>query len=241
MISLSSAFWAGLLAFFSSCLTSLLPLYFSYIVLFARSEKSAGQNNPADPIYSSGKDRWLLFRQTCLFSLGFISFFIILGVFSGGISRWLIEYRSLIQKTGALLLVGWVVLQAVSWLGIGYLGVGYHQGYFGRAIKNLLKLGSFNSFILGAVVGISWTPCIGPVLALILLMASQENEAVRGGLRLFIFGLGLSVPFLIISLFFDRIKSGLKKLRPIAWSVQIVVSLAIIYLAAMMWRGELFG
>jgi len=194
-ISAPGAFLAGILSFLSPCVLPLVPSYLSYITGSVFSG-AAGEN-------STGR----VGRSTALFSLlfiaGFSSVFVSMGIAAGFVGGLLTEYREIIRIGGGLLIVVFG-LHIAGWLRIGVL-----NSYFKFEGKGLAP-GYLRSLLAGMIFAAGWTPCVGPILGAILVMAGTAGSASRGALLLGLYSLGLGVPFFIISLsanyFLARIK-----------------------------------
>lgn len=194
-ISAPGAFLAGILSFLSPCVLPLVPSYLSYITGSVFSG-ATGEN-------STGR----VGRSTALFSLlfiaGFSSVFVSMGIAAGFVGGLLIEYREIIRIGGGLLIVVFG-LHIAGWLRIGAL-----NSYFKFEGKSIAP-GYLRSLLAGMIFAAGWTPCVGPILGSILVMAGTAGSASRGALLLGLYSLGLGVPFFIISVsanyFLARIK-----------------------------------
>lgn len=182
------AFIAGIVAFFSPCVAPIIPAYLSYAS--GVSVKDSGVVNPL---------RSQTFRHGLWFVAGFILIFIILGFSISTIGRTFLHARPIVEKVGGILLVilGIHLLEIIKipWL--------YRSLQFNLNEK-VTKRGAASSFLVGSTFGFAWTPCIGPTLAVILFWASQAGTATKGAFLLAAFGLGIAVPFLLMSLAVSR-------------------------------------
>src|SRR5262249_13794844 len=91
-----------------------------------------------------------------------------------------------------------------------------------RLTAHLSGAGYPTSFLVGLVFGLGWTPCVGPILTAILLLASQADTLNTGVLLLFVYSLGLGIPFLALGAAFDRLAPALKRLTPHLHTVEFV-------------------
>jgi cytochrome c-type biogenesis protein len=87
------------------------------------------------------------------------------------------------------------------------------KGFKGIEIKNSNPKTYLGAFLFGSAFGVSWTPCVGPILVAILLMASTTNSIITGGLLLFIYGIGLALPLILFSLYVDKLNKKNKVWR----------------------------
>jgi len=174
-------FAAGLLSFFSPCVLPLIPSYLSVL---------------AGGMEASGKKRFSLLITTFFFILGFSLIFIVLSViisstflFMGGISKY-------IQIAAGII----VIILGLNFI-FDFIGFLNYEKRF--RITNKPR-GLIGAFIAGAAFGAGWTPCIGPILTSVLLLAGQSGETGAAILYLAVYSLGLGLPFLLAALFLDR-------------------------------------
>lgn len=215
---LFSAALAGLLSFLSPCVLPLIPAYLSFI---------SGSSVAA---LSKGEDRARLFGRSLAFSAGFTLAFTLLGVIFSG-SAMFVGGNKASQYIGIL---GGIVILI---LGINML---FDFLKFLSADSRLIAKftgtktkGLSGSFVLGLAFAAGWSPCIGPILASILLMASREGNIGKAVALLLSYSLGFALPFLVSGLFFEKLKPLLsfltkkgKTVRTISGIVLIIVGLA---------------
>jgi cytochrome c-type biogenesis protein len=134
---------------------------------------------------------------TALFVLGFSAVFATEGVAFGGLGSVLRTHiAGLTQILGGLTII----------LGLLFAGVFDRFPVTGRIIRPSVRprAGLAGAPVLGVLFGLSWTPCIGPTLSVVMGLALTSGTAVRGALLMFVYGLGLGIPFLIVALLFQR-------------------------------------
>ena len=236
-VPLFLAFFAGLLSFLSPCVLPLIPSYLS-ILGGAGLEKNGlektgldkNDRNPRDnPVY-----RRRLVWTAAAFVLGFSTVFIILGILIsstflliGGVSR----YINLAAGIIVIILGINLCIDFFSFLNYEkrpFLGL-----YLGQ--KNKIHLSAAAAFIAGAAFGTGWTPCIGPVLTGILLMASQSGQTPRAVLYLALYSAGLALPFLGAAAFLDfflkqarQLHSHLALIQRISGVILIIIGISIL-------------
>ncbi|AKI98198.1 cytochrome C biogenesis protein [Kosmotoga pacifica] len=178
-MSHGSAFLGGLLSFFSPCVLPLIPVFFS--VLMGSAKKP--------------KDRFL---KGVFFTIGMSLFFFLLGTGAGGLGQFIGKNRELMNiiSGGLFILFAFLYLFEVSFKGIKINVFKFHGGVI-------------SAFLLGSVLGMIWVPCAGPILGSILVLAANQGTASQGGLLLFTYSLGLSIPFLTLSGFVAKLTSKL--------------------------------
>lgn len=179
------AFGAGLISFLLPCTLPLVPGYLSYMAGIGAEEVHTGE-----------KAHRVVGAAT-LFVLGFSLVFTALGATLSYIGSFLLPYReALTRLSGVIVIVMALVIMGLFQLPIFYRELRFHPGR---------GLGIWSSFPLGMAFAFGWTPCIGPVLTSILAVATTQHTAQRGALLLFVYALGLGVPFLVVAFFAGRV------------------------------------
>ncbi len=197
-INVGIAFLAGLASFFAPCVVPLLPAYVGYFTGVGVSDDAVKEN------------RKRILKYSLFFVFGFLLIFILLGLSATSVGHLFAQHKFVIARAGGVVLI---------LLGLFMLGVFKNPAFYRERKFNihgkLSKYQSVNSFALGVTFGFAWTPCIGPVLAVILFWASQSDTILQGLVMMIAFGLGIAVPFLLISLFIDRLMPWLRKTQKI--------------------------
>jgi cytochrome c-type biogenesis protein len=211
---------AGAVTFLSPCVLPLVPGYLSYVT--GMSGVDAQRSRPASlalapagaagqPAAGGGVAVGQATRQaappaaarprtiagTALFVLGFSAVFASEGVAFGGLGALLKTHSAVVtQVLGALTIV----------LGLLFAGVFDRFPAAGRMLRPSVRprAGLAGAPVLGALFGLGWTPCIGPTLSVVLLLATYTGTAARGAVLMFAYGLGLGIPFLLMALAFQR-------------------------------------
>ena len=206
ILNLIIAFGAGLISFLSPCVLPLIPGYISYI-----SGESLG-----DIVEKQKK----ILLKTILFSLGFSLVFISFGATASFIGNLLLEYSNSLRIVAGLVIIIFS-LQLIGILNLNFLNK--EKRIYTKNYSNNL----FFSFIVGAAFGFGWTPCIGPVLGSILVLAATESSIGKGILLLSFYSLGLAIPFVLsgygISKFLEFSKNFKKNTRRISIAGGIVL------------------
>ncbi len=216
-IGLSAAFIAGLLAFFSPCVLPLLPVYLSIL---------AGSG-----VYASGKHSPIIIN-TSAFILGFSTVFVVLGLSVTAIGQYLILNRPILVRLSGIL---------VMILGLFLLGV-FNIPFLLRERRKRIKFEAINpvsAFILGCTFSLGWTPCIGPVLSSVLLMASSTQNFKYGFLMLLLFSFGLALPFFVLTLAADSVKNFLGITKKYTPYIQKVAGVMLIIMGILLFLNRL--
>ena len=187
-VTFLGAFIGGLIVFFSPCVLPIVPFYLSYMAGASMSEISA------EGALAPGV-RKRAFLASIMFSLGIVTVFVLLGAAAYGLSQ---TFRGM--QTEFRLFAALVVLI----MGLHFLGV-IRIGFLNRAFqmdagdtKNMSVLGAY---VVGFAFAAGWTPCVGGVLTAVVFAASTEATALRGLALLLVFGIAMTAPFVVASLF----------------------------------------
>jgi cytochrome c-type biogenesis protein len=178
------AFAAGVVSFASPCVFPLVPGYLAFVSGGGREER-----RPLLPIL--------------LFILGFATVFTLLGVSIGALQ--FIKSSLGLRIAGAVVLL-FGVLMILYALRIGWMGLYAER----RPFLAKVRPGPAGALPLGMAFAAGWTPCLGPVLGAILTLAGSQQSAFRGGALLFVYSLGLGLPFLLIGLGVKRLMGALQ-------------------------------
>lgn len=213
-----TVFVAGLLSFFAPCIVPLLPVYVGYL--------SKGTGNEAIPVTTEEKGKFAfankrLIFQTLVFVIGLSTAFVLLGFGAGAIGK-ILNNRIVLYISGTIVII----------LGLHQIGL-FKIGFLERTkkveVEKSSRGGILGAYLLGLTFSLGWTPCIGPVLATVLGLASGNGSALYGGFLMMIYSAGLALPFILISLFagffmvrFRKLNKHLGKIR-IAGGVLIVI------------------
>jgi cytochrome c-type biogenesis protein len=192
LLAVPIAVFAGLLSFLSPCVLPLLPGYLSYTTGLSGADVVAG---------NAGRGRML--AGALLFVAGFTVVFVALGMATGGLARWLIEYRTTLN-----LVVGIFTIV----LGLAFLGL---VPILQRDVRfhRVPAVGLVAAPLLGVLFAVGWTPCVGPTLGVIESLALTGGTATRGGILLASYSLGLGIPFVLFALMWRRASTGITWLR----------------------------
>ncbi|WP_373419855.1 cytochrome c biogenesis CcdA family protein [Paenibacillus amylolyticus] len=226
LVFLFGVFGAGLLSFFAPCILPLIPVYMSYL-----SGSMVNGTNQQQPDTNSIRLRSTLVLRTFLFVLGLSLVFVLLG-FGSGIVGNLISSPVFIAICGAI-----VVLFGIYQTGLIRLSWLERE----RKLSNdQAKRGGYvGAFLLGLTFSFGWTPCIGPVLAAILGIAAGEGSPLYGGFLMFLYTLGLAIPFLILSVFSEYVMKRIRGLYKYMGVIKITSGCILIVMGLLLMTDRL--
>jgi cytochrome c-type biogenesis protein len=191
LLAIPVALLAGLVSFFSPCVVPLLPGYLAYATGLGAAE------------VIEGRRRRRMLAGASLFVLGIAVVYVATGAIVGSAGRAILAYAPEITR------VLGVVIIVLGLIYAGVLRIGQRDLRFTR----LPTVGVAAAPLLGAVFALGWTPCIGPTLGVVLNLALNEATAQRGGLLMFVFALGLGVPFVLAGLAYTSMTRAVDVLR----------------------------
>jgi cytochrome c-type biogenesis protein len=193
------AFISGIVSFFSPCVLPLIPSYLFFIsgISFDNYRKDDSQ-----------KYRKVVIIHTSAFILGFSLVFVSLGLTSSFIGKVFSVYQTYIVRIGGfvLIIMGLYLLNVIK---IPLLNQGRMIHLKGK------PLGFLGSVFVGATFSFGWTPCVGPILSSILIIAGTSQDIVQGAYLLGLYSLGLAIPFFISAILFHKLFLLLQKFRAV--------------------------
>lgn len=202
-LDLPLLFIEGLLAFVSPCMLPMLPVYLMYLAADTEHGKRASVVN------------------TVGFVCGFTAIFMALGATATAVGSLLNAHLLLLQRVSGLV---------IFVFGLHFLGI-LRLGFLDTEKKlnvQLKQRGFFGAVIFGAAFSMGWTPCLGPFLGSALLLAGNTDTVAAGVFYLFVFSMGLGVPYILAALFFTRIKVIFQQLRKRGRVIKIISGIVLV-------------
>jgi cytochrome c-type biogenesis protein len=200
------AFLAGLVSFVSPCVLPLVPAYLSFLTGSSIEELREG-------LPASGLRRHPI-SHSLAFIAGFTAVFVLLGASASAIGSALRENQVLIARIGGVIVIV---------LGLQMMGV-LRWRLLARDTRAQVRTEE-RSLLASAIVGLAfaagWSPCIGPILAGILTLASQERSVWQGAGLLFVYSMGLAVPFLITAAAVGAVLPALNRLKRFLPAIEV--------------------
>lgn len=206
-VNLLIAFFAGLASFLAPCVIPLVPAFIGYI----SGVSVADLTNPKE----TSKYQSKVLINSLFYIAGFSLVFVILGLSATALSRGLAVNRSLFLQAGGLL----IILFGLYSLGVFNFLRFTLKEFQVQLPESLRRISFLGPFLLGTTFALAWTPCVGPILGAILTMAATTQNLGSAALLLFVYSLGISLPFLLIAL---TLSSSYKLLLKIGSSLRFV-------------------
>ena len=190
-------FLEGLLSFFSPCILPLLPVYLGYLAGNTKEKLEDGTYR-----YKQST----VFLHTLCFVLGISFAFFILGMAFSALGSFFQEYKLWFSRVGGVLIIFLALIQ------LGFL----RFSFLSREKKlpfrwNLERMNPFVALIMGFTFSFAWTPCVGPALSSVLILASSAENALIGNLLVLVYTAGFIIPFLLLGLFTSKALNFVKK------------------------------
>src|ERR1700757_3946002 len=216
-----AAFVAGLISFLSPCVLPLVPGYVSLISGVGVEELKAQE----------GQLLRKVMLNSAAFILGFSIVFITLGAISTEVGQFLSRYKSVLaQVAGVVVIVFGLHLTGIFKIKALYTDARLHGGKGGNT--------PWGSFVIGFAFAFGWTPCVGPILAVILGFAATQDSVIKGTLLLAVYSLGLAVPFLLTSLGIERFLKFYSRFRSHMHALEVASGGLLIILGGLLVAGR---
>ena len=186
-ISYGGAALAGILSFLSPCILPMVPFYLCYMAGISMQELRS------DGGISAGAQTRLV-GSAVAFALGVTTIFVLLGLGATALGQAFIAWKNQLA---------WVAAAVLAVFGLHFLGVIrvpflYREA---RIETSAEPSGLIGAYVMGLAFGFGWTPCVGPALAAILFVASGTGNLLHGGALLFVYGIAMTLPFVVAALF----------------------------------------
>lgn len=217
-ISLLLVFIEGLLSFLSPCVLPIIPIYMGYLA--GNSNKKRNSN-----------------KKVLLFTISFI-FGILLAIFLMNASinllqGFLKEHMTLFVRIGGVIIVLLGIYQ------LGFIKINFLQRTFRFSLKIGNKMNVMIAFVMGFTFSFAWTPCIGPALSSILILAASSGDFWYSNFLMIIYALGFTLPFLVLGLFTNKALNWLNSHNNIVKYTTKIGAVILIVFGLMMFSGKL--
>jgi cytochrome c-type biogenesis protein len=220
-VGIPAAFLAGLVSFLSPCVLPLVPGYVSLISGVGIEELKAQE---------TALLRKVMLNSTA-FVLGFSIVFVTLGALSTEVGQLAAEYKSTLARVAGVLVIVF---------GLHLTGILRIKALYADKRLHNVKGGNtpWGAFVIGFAFAFGWTPCVGPILSGILLIAAAQNSVAKGILLLTVYSLGLAVPFLLTAVGIERFMKFYGGFRRHMHVVEVISGALLIVLGGLLIFGK---
>ena len=215
---------AGLVSFLSPCVLPLVPPYLGYLSGASLEAMSHGAAGAAD--------RGVV-RAALLFVLGFTTVFVALGAGASVLGQWVQLHKGQLSLVAGIVIIGF----GAHFLGVLRVPLLYRQARFRLPTSPGANLAG--AYLMGLAFAFGWTPCIGPVLATVLAVAANEASLGAGVRLLFVYSLGLGIPFVLAAAALGPFLALLQRMRRHLRHVEMVMGALLIATGVLMLTGSL--
>lgn len=217
-VGITIAFGAGVLSFLSPCVLPLVPSYLSFVTGMSLEDLQKGVDRRATLVHS------------LLFVAGFTGIFLLLGASASFLGQFFKVYEVWIARIGGLV----IMILGLHLAGALRLTPLMREKRVHLHDKPAGYLGTVG---VGAAFGAGWTPCIGPVLGAILTFAASQDHFWSGVGLLFVYSLGLAVPFLLSALALDAFLGAFSRFRRFLPVIQVAAGVLLVILGLLLMTG----
>ena len=193
------ALLAGFLSFLSPCVLPLVPPYLCFLG-GTTFDQLTGEDETPPHVYKT------VIMSSVVFVLGFTTIFVILGATATAAGQLMVDNLSLLGKIAGVV----IIIAGLHFLGVLHIPMLHREA---RYHADARPAGLIGAYVIGLAFAFGWTPCVGPVLAAILAMAAGEDSVRQGVALLFVYSLGLGIPFIAAAIAIKPFMSTLQRFR----------------------------
>jgi cytochrome c-type biogenesis protein len=204
---------AGVLSFLSPCILPLVPPYLCFLTGSDLSRLSATDSEA--PLSR------LALSRSAFFVAGFATVFVILGATASSLGQWMAQWFDLLAIVAGILILG----MGLHFLGVFRIGLLFREARF-QALQR--PAGPLGAYLVGLAFAFGWTPCVGPVLAAILLIAGTQDAAAHGVALLTAYSVGIGLPFIAAAAFVGPFLRFLRQFRTYVPIVEKIMGVALV-------------
>ncbi len=223
-VTYPAAFLAGLLSFLSPCILPLIPAYFSFITGYSIEKLVAIDNDEI---------RQRVFFSTLSYVMGFSIVFVLMGASASYLGKLFYQHKDIFRIAGGIL----IILLGIHLAGIVRIRKLDVEKRIHLKKKPLHFLGTF---FVGMAFGVGWSPCIGPLLGAILVVAGSQETVRQGVLLLSVYSAGLALPFIIISVCIQSLLRFIKKATRVVKYVNATAGILLILMGLLLVTDRLY-
>ncbi|MDI3334905.1 cytochrome c biogenesis protein CcdA [Defluviimonas aestuarii] len=218
------ALLAGILSFLSPCILPMVPFYLCYMAGISMAELRS------DATIAPGAQRRLILSAIA-FAFGVTTIFVLLGMGATALGQVFREWLRPLSYVAA----GILFLFGLHFLGILRIPFFYREARIEAKVEPSTMLGAY---VMGLAFGFGWTPCVGPALAAILMVASGLDTIWRGAVLLFVYGVGMTAPFVLAAVFAKPFLAWMNRSRRYLGHVEKIMGVMLIAFAILIATGS---
>ncbi|MBV1864216.1 MAG: cytochrome c biogenesis protein CcdA [Rhodobacteraceae bacterium] len=217
-ITFLGAVSAGLLSFLSPCILPMVPFYLCYMAGIGMSDLQSEADIPP-------ATHRKLILASIFFALGVTTIFVLLGLGATALGQAVRTWKQELSYVSAAFLF----VFGLHFLGILRIPLLYREARVELNNNNASTLAG--SYLMGLAFGFGWTPCVGPALAAILMIAGGMGDMMQGGLLLLVYGMSMTLPFVIAAIFAKPFLRWMHRNRKYMGAVEKVMGAMLIIFA----------
>ncbi|HZP77621.1 MAG TPA: cytochrome c biogenesis protein CcdA [Pseudolabrys sp.] len=196
-VTIAAALVAGLVSFLSPCVLPLVPPYLVYLAGASLERLADGEAQP--------RVRGETVVAALLFVAGFTTVFVALGASASVIGSLVRAYSSELATIAGIV----IIIMGLHFLGLTRIALLYRE----KRVEVPKPVGLWGAYVMGLAFAFGWTPCIGPILAVILAIAASQATVAKGAGLLAVYSLGLGIPFIVAALAVEPFAAFLARFR----------------------------
>lgn len=224
-VTYGGAMVAGLLSFLSPCILPIVPFYLCFLAGISMGELQGSQTG-------NWNSRRRIILATVFFALGIITVFMGLGATATIFGQALRSYFGVLRYVAG----GIVILLGMHFIGILRIPLLYRQARIDTQQNPVSLMGAY---IVGLAFAFGWTPCVGPVLAAVLFAAGAQETAWQGASLLLVYGLGMTLPFVIAAVFASQFLGFMSRFRKYFGLVEKLMGVLLIMFGLLIITGRI--
>lgn len=213
-------FLEGMATFLSPCILPLLPIYISYITGYSVEQLEG------DP----GIKKCIVLYNALFFVLGFTLVFVVMGITASALGRFLSLNRALLRKISGIVIISMGLYLS------GFIKIPFLEAERRFRVRSGGRK-AVTSLVMGAAFGFGWTPCIGPILGSVLMLAGASDTLYSGAGLLVIYSLGLGIPFLLAAALINVFMRGFNLISPYLNKIKLASGILLVLMGIMVFIG----
>jgi len=222
-VTLFAAFGAGFLSFVSPCVLPLIPGYLSFVSGVSLEEMRGD---------AAGAARRQVLLTSLAFVLGFSLVFIALGASASVIGKFLFRHSSIIGKAAGVL----VIIFGLHTMGV--FRIPFLEADT-RVRAGAKPKSVFGAVIVGMAFGFGWTPCIGPILSGILVLAGTKDTVREGVVMLAVYSMGLGIPFILTALAINKFFAATGRIRRYYHAIEVASGCLLVFIGVLLFTDRM--